>query len=124
MTKIRWSAAASCVATLLVARLAGGHCFETTCDPATEQCGVDQLGCLTDGLPLYWASDCIPFSVQEQGSLKNNVDYATLLSVTQEAFDTWANVDCGGGSHPSFQAFNSGPAQCATAEYNSNGMNA
>jgi hypothetical protein len=92
------------------------------------KCGQDADGCPTQGTPIYWPSDCSWFGVQEDGSPKRSVTYDTFHTLVKNAFAKWANADCGGGLHPSFEAQDTdalyGPAVCDQAEFNQKAPNA
>jgi hypothetical protein len=115
---MRWSTAcllASC--TLVFSPAARAYCLGSTCGEA--DCSSD-----CQGAPLYWNSDCIPFSVHRDGSAKHDIDAEALSVALQRAFATWASVDCGAGEQPSFQAVDRGEAECSRLEYNAAGRNA
>ncbi|GAC1352907.1 MAG: hypothetical protein NVS3B20_11420 [Polyangiales bacterium] len=81
--------------------------------------------CDDTGLPLFWSSKCLGYSVQRNGSVQ--VDLATARTVAQAAFDEWDNADCpldpivcAGGGHgkPSIVVRDEGPVNCDRVEYN------
>ena len=87
--------------------------------------------CDVDGLPLYWGSKCVGYSVQRDASVQ--VDLDTARRLTAEAFDQWSNVACpadpiacGGpsGAHPSISAKDLGPVGCNCVEFNKTAGNA
>jgi MYXO-CTERM domain-containing protein len=89
--------------------------WQTMPDPTCER---DSVGCLIAGTPLYWPQSCISFSVQHDGSKKQDIAYDQVHDVVVNAFQTWLNADCGGGTTPSFAIADYGPATCSKAEYN------
>src|SRR5687767_7518092 len=83
------------------APVASAYCRTTTCDQnnRAEQC-VKQGGCITSGLPLFWAGRCVSFSVDHDGSKKRNIPYNTAVSIIAQAYKQWQFADCGGGQTP------------------------
>ena len=86
-------------------------------------CTTMDNGCRLEGEPLYWPHSCLSFSVQQDGSPKEGIDYESLHTVVQQAFDTWMSADCG-GSTPSVRVDDFSPAACNQAEYNTDQGNA
>ncbi len=83
------------------------------CDPPQE----------TDcGKPLFWASRCVGYSVQEGAS--REVTFAQTEQVMHAAFATWAGASCLGGGMPQMAVTEAAPAVCDKHEYNSNASNA
>ena len=90
---------------LLHAGAAGAYCRTSVCsmtDPTTGKmmqttaavCDPPQQ---TDcGIPLFWASRCIEYSVQENAS--KEVTFAQTEQVMKAAFATWAAAGCSGGT--------------------------
>ncbi|HEV8548317.1 MAG TPA: matrixin family metalloprotease [Polyangiaceae bacterium] len=87
-------------------------------------CTADLQGCRLEGSPLYWPYSCLSFSVQQDGSPKQGIDYDTVHSLVRQAFDTWMAADCGGGATPALRVDDLSPAVCDQAEYNSDQGNA
>ena len=87
-------------------------------------CQEDLQGCRLEGQPLYWPHSCLSFSVQQDGSRTQGIDYDTVHGVVQQAFDTWMSADCGGGELPSIRVNDLSPAVCNKPEYNSDQGNA
>jgi hypothetical protein len=110
---------------VLVAPRASAFCRATTCDPAdpSANCERDDEHCLITGKPLFWASSCVPFSVQADGSRRHDVSYDELVSLTEAAFAIWLDVECEGGS-PGLRVVDAGPAECGASEYNKDKRNA
>lgn len=52
------------------------------------------------------------------------VPLAVATDVFEQAFQAWANVDCGGGKHPRITAVNLGTVDCNAHEYNKQAGNA
>jgi hypothetical protein len=93
-------------------------------EEADPPCARNSIGCLLEGQPLYWPQSCISFSVQRDGSPKQDIAFDTVHDVVRAAFDAWLNADCGDGATPSFVLADFSPADCAMAEYNQDGGNA
>lgn len=114
---------------------AGAFCRAKACDtdpsygdawdegPQPTECVRNAQGCFTQGTPLFWASGCIPYSVQKDGSASSEIDADAARDVIQDAFDNWAAADCGGET-PSVRAVHVGEVACDQAEYNEHGPNA
>ncbi len=116
----RWLGAAVALATLFLAGASFGYCRTTTCDAsASPNCTFGDDGCL----PLYWASKCLSFGVQQDGSAKLGIDHAAADAIITTAYQQWLGVDCGGAA-PSFQFWNDGKMVCAAPEWNDEGPNA
>jgi len=109
---------------------ANAFCRTTTCDAdgSTANCVLDSSGCATAGHPLLWQTECLSFSVEQDGSPKRHVSFSTFDHVIQLAFQQWASADCGGGTHPSFRIWDFdqryGPSLCNQPEYNDEAPNA
>jgi MYXO-CTERM domain-containing protein len=95
--------------------------WQTEPDPP---CNRDSVGCLMEGTPLSWPQSCISFSVQRDGSKKQNIDYELAEETVRSAFQAWLNADCGNGMTPSFAIADYSPAICSVAEYNKDQPNA
>ncbi len=95
--------------------------WQTMPDPP---CQRDSVGCLIQGTPLYWPQTCISFSVQQDGSPAQHIDYQLAHDTITQAFQTWLDADCGGGYTPSFAIADYSPAVCDHIEYNKDQPNA
>ena len=84
---------------LLLAPLGSAHayCRTTTCDVELEDCQLDEHGCATLGLPLYWQDACVTVWVPSEPALPG-VAAGTLETLTQDAFATWREVSCEDGA--------------------------
>jgi hypothetical protein len=93
---------------------ADAFCRTTTC----EVCVPPKGGCVTDGLPLYWASSCVGYNLQQDASIQVPLPVAT--GVVDRAFASWANVACPGtNAPPSVTLVNGEPVACSNVEFNS-----
>jgi Matrixin len=112
------------LATLAVSAPSSAFCRATTCDPGKKNCARDIQSCLTEGLPLFWASSCMQVYVQKDGSVAQGIGFATVKDSVSRAFDAWLSADCGGGKTPLIEVQVVGPIGCDTAEYNKTKKNA
>ena len=98
---------------------AQAYCRSTTC---SGNCARDGDGCKTEGAFLTWASSCVGFSVQSDGS--EHIDLDVLRDVFTRSFVAWSDIECAPGEYASM-AFSPYPdAACHKAEYNEDGPNA
>ncbi len=74
------------------------------------------------GIELFWKNPCVGFSMQRDAS--SQVSLAVATDIFEQAFQAWADVDCGGGTHPRISAVNLGPVECNVHEYNKKAGNA
>jgi len=95
--------------------------WQTEPDPP---CTQTLNGCRLEGQPLYWPHSCLSYSVQQDGSPKEQIDYDTLHYVVEQAFQTWMSADCGDGATPAFRIDDFSPASCNHPEYNTQQGNA
>jgi hypothetical protein len=103
---------------LATATPAAAYCRSTTC---ADGCARDASDCKTDGYPLYWASHCVGFSLQRNGSV--NIAYPTIEQVVSASFVAWSDLACGNGN--ATLAFSRlADVTCNVAEYNEDGANA
>lgn len=100
------------------------YCRTTTCNPAAQTCAEDAEKCFTDGLPVYWGTNCLSVSVQADGAPKAGIDYAAARATVERAFAAWMNVTCPGGGHPSFRVEFTDPVMCSRAEFDDDKRNA
>lgn len=121
MSRLRRSFAgsAACVAlSLFGSSAARAFCRTNSCDPARgEVCTTDKDGCRQGAKVLYWGTASVPFSVQADGSPKNQIDAATFEQVIASAFHSWSSANCGSGKHPSISALSSGQIATNAVEY-------
>jgi hypothetical protein len=103
---------------LLLGVPAGAHafCLATTVDPAKGEL------CSNEGIPLFWARQCIAFSVMDPG--KDIATLAEAQAVADRSFGTWLDVKCGGKPIGLDVEQTSEPAECLMPQYNRHGANA
>src|SRR5262245_25656888 len=107
------------VAMLCLTPSAQAFCRSTTC--ADDACPRDEHGCKTTGHPLAWATQCIGFSLQRDGTA--NLPLAGVRRAIENAFVAWSDLACDGG--PATIAFSElADVACHSAEYNPGGANA
>jgi hypothetical protein len=96
--------------------LARAYCLATTVDPPKGQL------CSTKGIPLYWARQCISFSVMDPGP--KIASLADAQAVADRSFGAWTAVKCNGKPVGLDVEQTAQPAQCMTSQYNKHGANA
>lgn len=100
---------------------AWAFCRSTTCVPKkSTACSPDEDGCRTEGLPLFWKTGCVGFSLHELGS--NNIEWSEIERTFNAALLAWSSVSCGDRS-PSFTFGRQADALCAIG-YDRSGPNA
>ena len=112
---------------LLIGQRAMAYCRKTTCEltptpvGCTSTTGVDY--CTNEGLPLYWSSPCIAFSVQKDGSVTSGISATELEQRVRTAFDAWMSVTCADGRHPNLYVATYPQASCGDVGYRTDGPN-
>jgi hypothetical protein len=111
---------------LAVSAHSAAYCLTRTCDPTKDDCTYDpnDRQCIISGLPLYWASSCVSYDVQKDGSPLLGIDYDTVHAVVVKSFAQWLNADCGNGTHPDVHLADYGQVDCSKPEYNKTQPNA
>ena len=112
---------------LCMPRAASAFCNAMTCDTsdATQHCQIDPTTqCVSSGVPVFWKSSCVTFSVQEGAAPRAGIDYEAAKASLTRAFAAWTGADCGGGKPPSLRFELSDPVTCDTSEYNRDYRNA
>jgi hypothetical protein len=116
---------AAIAALALSTRAASAFCRASGCDTAQgQQCERDANGCVEGQLPLHWSDSCLTFTVQRDGSPRNDIGGAELETAVASAFATWTSADCGNGARPSLRIESLGQVQCDRVEYNPTSGNA
>ena len=112
----RWGPALLAIAlSVLGTESASAFCRSTTCQDSAEDCPRDADGCRTTGIPLFWRTKCVGFSIQKDGTV--NLPFEGVTPVIEKAFLTWTDVDCGGS--PASMAFSRlADVSCHANEYN------
>lgn len=114
------------LAAMLVATPSHAYCRTRTCEFRPDQdCEVDPgTGCSTVGEFVYWGEHCIPFAVQRDGSVEEEISADELDQLVANGFDTWTSVSCTGGGTPNLSAGSQGLIACDEVEYNCNDRDA
>lgn len=115
--------AAFALALLVGPAAAHAYCRTASCDGKSVSWQVCTPALPGDcGAPLYWGNRCVGYTLQEDASAQ--VGLADAENVFAQAFATWMNADCGGGTHPSLELVYQGPVECHQHEYNKEKGNA
>lgn len=95
-------------------------CRTTSCELGeqlrSKKCARDEHGCASEGHTLRWATPCLPYSVQLDGSPKTGLEADQVQALVQEAFTTWQSARCPGGGTPRFRAQFQGYVSCSRRE--------
>jgi hypothetical protein len=106
---------------LLAAGDAAAFCRTRTCQLYEKDvpCPRDEVtGCYTNGVPVFWADDCISYAIQRDGSIAQGITAAQVAPIVADAFRTWSEVACPGGGSPPLTALSQGTIACDATEYN------
>lgn len=99
---------------------ARAYCRTSSCELGEEdradKCERDEHECVTEGKPLHWASPCIYYAVQRDGSPKSGIDADAFAEEVARAFEAWQNVTCPGGGSPRLLAQSQGFVSCHEKE--------
>jgi MYXO-CTERM domain-containing protein len=117
---------------LLVPRAASAFCRTTTCDPPASfvptatQCepagwAADCKGQGLADVPLWWASSCVSFDVQQAASKDVTFDQADAAWTA--AFAAWSGATCAGGTTPSITGHDLGAVACSEVGYQQDAAN-
>ena len=94
------------------------HCFAYcrthTCEftASASTCTRDAEQCVSEGIPIAWNSDCLPYAVQLDGAPQLGLDADQLQRELGRAFARWQDVDCPGGGKPGFEPVFTGFVAC------------
>ncbi len=80
------------------------------------------LDCANDGMPLYWARQCISYSVVPRQS--DTPSLVAIRDVVDRSFATWSDVQCNGHALGLGLSQTSELSQCDTPGYDEKGPNA
>lgn len=119
-----WSFAV-CAFIALSSTTAEAFCRTTTCDQNVSCldhpercCRYNPEGCEVNGTPLFWASSCVSYSIQEDGSPLQGISATDLQGVVGQAFDRWLSASCFGATSLSLSVEDRGFAACSRQEFN------
>ena len=106
-------------AAVAYAEASSAYCRSRTVrDAACDK--FDDAGCRSCGLPLFWRSRCVGFSLQQDASKQISYDHASLA--VARAFARWSTASCAGG-FASIDGRNLGPVPCGDVHFNRTGPN-
>ena len=112
------------LALLSAAADAAAFCLTHGCNDRKQNCEYDEHDCLQTGPLLHWASSCVSFDVQQDGSALRDISYVDAHQAIVTGFKQWLNADCGAGVGPFITISDYGPVDCRKAEYNQDAPNA
>lgn len=97
-----------------------GFCRTRTCEfRADMACSIDaQTRCSLSGEPIYWATGCVPYAVQRDGSQDEGISAAQVAQLLDDGFAAWSDVSCSGGGSPELSTARQGLIACDAAEFN------
>src|SRR3954469_6329704 len=76
--------------------IASAFCRSTTCK---GDCATDDDGCPSTGLPLFWKTACVGYSLQKNGT--QNLPFDEVRVAMEKSFFAWTELDCGTGGRSS-----------------------
>ena len=85
---------------------ADAYCRTMSCELGEDPhnpCPRDANQCVTKGNPLHWASPCLSYSVQLDGSARSKLDADQVRPLVEQAFNAWKSARCPGGGSPRFE---------------------
>ena len=86
---------------------AAAYCRTMSCELGEKKmpqpCPRDESQCVTKGNPLHWASPCLTYSVQVDGSPRSKLDADQVQAFVAQAFNAWKAARCPGGGSPRFE---------------------
>lgn len=110
---------------VLAPRPVEAYCRTRTCEFRREgeagACTVNTTtGCSTSGPYVFWAEACIPFAIQRDGSVRDQISAQTLEALVGDGFRVWSELSCREGGTPELAASSQGRIACDEVEYNCN----
>lgn len=103
----------------LAPRPALAFCRSTTC---SADCPRDADDCKTTGLPLYWPTACVGFSIQRDASSLLPLD--ETKQVIRDAFYAWTDLACPAGGTATLTFAELPETSCHEAGFSQTGANA
>ena len=73
-------------------------------------------GCVSEGRTLHWASPCLRYAVQVDGSPLSGLDADQVAELAEQAFALWKSAECPDGGNPRFEAGFQGFVACHEQE--------
>jgi hypothetical protein len=118
-TAARLLAAAAAAAISASAAAADAFCRSTTC--TGPECLRDEQECKTTGAALTWASSCVGYSLQQDGTV--NLSMIQVRKVIRAAFVAWTDLPCEDGN-ASIGFVEQDDVECQRTEFNEDQANA
>jgi hypothetical protein len=118
--------AASAFAALVLGAEPNAHayCRTSVCDSATTAQVCTPSYATDCGLPLYWPTPCVTFSIQENASPLRNITVAETASVVKTGFRAWLHAQCPTHGTIQMAVVEAPTAACDRHEYNTDAGNA
>ena len=118
---------------IVASRDARAFCRTTSVPIDPSFVSTPDTPCWTEGLPLYWKTACVGYSIQQDAS--KQVSFNDAQSGMETAFAQWTNATCpadvdggaddgGASSRASIDVRFLGAVACHEVQYNQNGGNA
>jgi hypothetical protein len=98
--------------------VASAFCRSTTCK---GDCATDDDGCNTTGMPLFWKTACVGYSMQKNGT--QNLPFDEVRVAVTKSFFAWTELDCGAAGRSSLTFSALPDVACKRSEYKSDGAN-
>ncbi|MEI9937187.1 MAG: matrixin family metalloprotease [Pseudomonadota bacterium] len=98
---------------------AAAYCRTMSCELGEDDhdpCPRDANQCVTKGHPLFWASSCLTYAVQVDGSPRSKLDADQIQAFVAQAFYAWKSARCPGGGSPRFEVQFQGYVSCDRRE--------
>jgi len=114
----------SCVSVLALALFAAAdasaYCRTRSCQlNAKAVCTRDEgTGCYSEGVAVYWPSDCLSYAIQRDGSIAQGINAEQVAPLVDAGFRAWSDALCDGGGTPPLTALSQGAIACQAAEFN------
>lgn len=123
---VRWFEVLALAFVALIATGAEAHAYcRTTTVPILSDFQPRPDRCWTQGVPLFWRSACIAYSVQRDAS--KQIPFEVAASELSAAFTKWTRASCpsgdAGSSRVGIDVRDLGAVECAKVDYNLTGSN-
>lgn len=109
------------LAVVLAVGLGASASAHAYCRATTEMPIAGEI-CTTEGIPLFWARQCLSYSVVPRDVDVPSLD--DLRAAVDTSFATWSQVECDGQAVSIQLQQTIGTAECVEPEYNPTGPNA
>ena len=101
---------------------ASAYCRTSSCPSVGTSQVCTPTGPGDCGLPLFWGSPCVGWSLQQNASA--HTTFAETEQILTKAFHTWTTAACAGGGTPRMSVTEAAAAVCDKHEYNQAAGNA